>query len=100
MLSIPKCLTDKTRLGYVLTFDTPSTSKNIFVKPVIPDTSPPKVDKGKAVMEGEVLVIPQPPAKLPIIRKPFTCHHCGEPGQIRPNCPHWQVQKEEKMAGS
>jgi hypothetical protein len=55
MLSIQKCPTDKTGLGYVLPCisDTP-TSKNIFVKPVIPESPPPRVDKGKTVMKGEV----------------------------------------------
>jgi hypothetical protein len=58
MLSIQKCPTDKTGLWYVPTSDTPSTSKTIFVKPVIPDTPPLKVDKGKAVMETGVRFIP------------------------------------------
>jgi hypothetical protein len=84
MLSIQKCPTDKTGLGYV----PPSTSKTIFVKPVIPESPPPRVDKGKAIMKGEVPIIPQPPAKLPIRREPLTCHHCGDPGHIRPKCPH------------
>jgi hypothetical protein len=81
MLSIQKCPTNKTRLGYVPTSisDTSSTSKTIFV------------DKGKAVMEGKVLIISQSITKLPIRRKPLTCHHCGELGHIRPNCPHQQV---------
>jgi hypothetical protein len=96
MLSIQKCSTDKTRLGYVPTSDTPSTSKTIFVKPVILDTPPPKVDKGKAKMEAEVSFIPQPLTKLPMRRKPLTCHHCDEPGHIRPNCPHRQVQRKKK----
>jgi hypothetical protein len=96
MLSIQKCPTDKTGLGYVPTSDTPSASKTIFVKPVIPDTPPPKVDKGKAKMETEVSFIPQPSAKLPIRRKPLTCHQCDEPGHIRPNCPHRQVQRKKK----
>jgi hypothetical protein len=54
MLSIQKCPTDKTGLGYVppSISNTPSTSKIIFVKPVIPESPPPRVDKGKAVMEG------------------------------------------------
>jgi len=85
MLSIQKCPTDKIELGYVppSSYDTPSTSKTIFVKPVIPESPPSIMDKGKTVMDGEVPVIPQPPAKLPIRRKPLTCHHCGEPGHIR-----------------
>jgi len=40
MLSIQKCPTDKNRLGYVppSTFDIPSTSHTIFVKPTSGDT--------------------------------------------------------------
>jgi hypothetical protein len=100
MLSIQKCPTDETGVGYVPTSDTPSTSKTIFVKPVIPDTPPPKVDKGKAIMETGVRFIPQPPTKLPLAmlpirRKLLTCHHCDEPGHIKPNCPHRQVQRKE-----
>jgi hypothetical protein len=86
MLSIQKCPTDKTRLRYVppSTSDTLSTSQTIFVKPVIPESPPSSVDKGKIVIDGEVPVIPQRLAKLPIRRKPPTCHHCGEPRHIRP----------------
>jgi hypothetical protein len=96
MLSIQKCPTDKTGLGYVppSTSDTPSTSQTIFVKPVIPESPPSRVDKGKTVMEGEVPVIPQPLAKLPIRRKPPTFHHCGKLGHIRPKCPHRQAQRK------
>jgi hypothetical protein len=67
-----------------------------FVKPVIPESPPSRVDKGKGVMKGEVPIIPQPPAKLPIRRKPLTCHHYSEPGHIRPNCPHRQFQRKKK----
>jgi hypothetical protein len=96
MLSIQKCPTDKTGLGYVRTSDTPSTSKTIFVRPVIPESPPPRMDKGKAVMEGEVPFNPQPLVKLPIKRKPLICHHCNESGHIRPNCPHRKFQRKEK----
>jgi hypothetical protein len=56
MLSIQKCPIDKIGLGYVPTSisDTPSTSKTIFVRPVIPESPPLRMDKGKIVMEGEV----------------------------------------------
>jgi len=98
MLSIQKCPTDKTGPGYAppSTSDIPSTSQTFFVKPVIPKSPPSIVDKGKTVMEREVPVIPQPPAKLPIRRKPPTCHQCGELGHIRPKCPHQQVQRKKK----
>jgi hypothetical protein len=93
MLSIQKCPIDKTGLGYVppSTSNIPSTSQTIFVKPVIPKSPPSNVDKGKTVMDGEVLVILQSLDKLPIRRKPPTCHHCGEPGHIRLKCPHRQI---------
>jgi hypothetical protein len=52
------------------------------------------MDKGKTVMEGKAPVIPQSQAKLPIRRKPPTCHHCGVLGDIRPKCPHRQVQRK------
>jgi hypothetical protein len=96
MLSIQKCPHDKTGLGYGLTstFDTPSTSQTIFVKPVIPVSPPSSVVNEKTVMEGEVPVIPQPLAKLPIKRKTPTCHHCGELGHIRPKCSDRQVQRK------
>jgi hypothetical protein len=90
MLSIHKCPTDKTRLGYVPTSisDTPSTSKTIFVRPVILESPPPRMDKGKATMEEEVPLNNKPLVKLPIRKKPPTCHNCGNLGHIRPNCPH------------
>jgi hypothetical protein len=98
MLSIQKCPTDKTRLGYVPTSisDTPSTFKTIFVRQVIPESPPPRMDKGKIVMEGEVPFNTQPLVKLPIKKKPPTCHQCGTLGHIRPNCPHWQVRQKKK----
>jgi hypothetical protein len=61
MLSIQKCPTDKTGLGYVAsTSDIPSTSKIVFVKPTVPEPPPACVDKGKAIMEGEVPAIAKP----------------------------------------
>jgi hypothetical protein len=95
MLSIQKCPTDKIGIWYVppSSSDTSFTSQTIFVKPVIPKSPPSSVDKGKTIMDGEVPIIPQSLAKLPIRRKPHTCHHCCELGHIRPKCPHRQVQR-------
>jgi hypothetical protein len=60
MLSIQEFSTSMTGLRYVppSIYDTPSTSKTIFVKPVILESPPIRVDKGKAVMEGEVPITP------------------------------------------
>jgi len=96
MLSIQKCPTGKTGLRYVppSTSDTPSTSQTIFVKLVIPESPPSSANKGKNVMDGEIPVIPQPRAKVPIIRKPPICHHCGGLGYIKPKCPHRQILRK------
>jgi hypothetical protein len=92
MLSIQKCPTNKTGLGYVAsTSDIPSSSKIVFVKRTVPELPPAYVDEGKAVMEGEVPTTAQPPQKPSTRRKPPTCHHCGVSGHIRPKCPQRQA---------
>jgi hypothetical protein len=68
MLSIQKCPTDKTGLGYVAFISNiPSTSKTVFVKPIIPESPPACMDKGKAVIGGkgpvDAEIIKQPPTK-------------------------------------
>jgi hypothetical protein len=56
MLSIQKSPTDKTRLGYVAPpFDLPSTSRIVFVKPTVPEPPPTVVDKGKDIINGDIL---------------------------------------------
>jgi hypothetical protein len=48
ILSIQKSPTDKTRLRYVAPpSDIPSTSRTVFVKPIVPEPPPTVVDKGK-----------------------------------------------------
>lgn len=55
MLSVQKSPTDKTGLGYVSsTSDIPSTFKTVFVKPTVPELPPACMDKGKAVIGGDV----------------------------------------------
>jgi hypothetical protein len=90
MLSIQKSLTDKTGLGYVApSFDTPSTSRTVFVKPAIPEPLPTVEDKGKDKIIGDVLGTQKP---LPIRRSPI-CHHCGLSGHVRPQCSLFKAQK-------
>jgi arsenate reductase-like glutaredoxin family protein len=85
MLSIQKSPTDKTRLGYVASsFDIPSTSRTVFVKPTIPEPPSISLDKGKEVIDGDVQAIAIVTQKPPIIRRPPICHHCGLSGHIRP----------------
>jgi hypothetical protein len=57
ILSIQKCPTDKTGLGYVppSIYDTPSTSKTIFVKPVIPNLHPQEWIREKLLWKGKFL---------------------------------------------
>jgi hypothetical protein len=76
MLSIQKSPTDKTRLRYVASASNiPSTSKTVFVKPIVPEPPLTCVDKGKAVIGGEgsvdAEIIKMPPTK----RSPPICHH-------------------------
>jgi hypothetical protein len=53
MLSIQKSPTDKTRLEYVaFSSDIPSTSKNVFVKPIVLELPSVCMDKGKEVISG------------------------------------------------
>jgi len=67
MLSIQKCPTDKTGLGYVAsTSDISSTSKTVFIKPIVLDPLPACVDKGNVVIGGE------DPVGTEIIKKPPT----------------------------
>jgi hypothetical protein len=83
MLSIQKSPTDKTGLGYVApSSDAPSTSKTVFVKPVVPKPPPTVEDKGKDKVNNDV-----PGAQKPhSIRRPPICHHCGLSGHVRPQC--------------
>jgi len=84
MLSIQKSLTDKTGLGYVASsFDIPSTSKTVFVKPVVLEPPSVGLDKGKEIIGGDVLVSVKATQKLPFTRRPSICHLCGLSEHIR-----------------
>jgi hypothetical protein len=78
MLSIQNDPTDKTGLGYVaFYFDIPSTSRTIFVKPMV--LEPPTIvrDKQKEVIGGDISATAEATQKLPTIRQPPICHHYG-----------------------
>jgi hypothetical protein len=90
MLSIQKSTTDKTGLGYVApSFDTPSTSKTVFVKPPVPKPPPTVEDKGKDKVNDDV----PGTQKSHSIRRPPICHHCGLSGHARPQCSLLKAQK-------
>jgi hypothetical protein len=86
MLSIQKSPTDKTGLRYVAP---PSTSKTVFVKPVVPEPPPIVEDKGKDKINGDVPGTQKPPS----IRRSPIYHHCGLSGHVRPQCSLLKAQK-------
>jgi len=81
MLLIQKSPTDKTGLRYVApSSDTTSTSRTVFVKPVVPEPPPTVKDKGKDKIDGDVLGTQKPSS----IRKSPICHHYDLSGHVRP----------------
>jgi hypothetical protein len=67
MLTRQKCSFDKTGIGYVATIDASNiafTSKNVFVKPSVPEPQNAYQDRGMTIATKS----------LP------TCHHCGGGG--------------------
>jgi hypothetical protein len=90
MLSIQKSPTDKTGLGYVApSSDSPSTSKIVFVKPVVPEPPPTAEDKGKDKINDYVPGTQKPHS----IRRSPICHHYGLSGHVRPQCSLLKAQK-------
>jgi hypothetical protein len=90
MLSIQKSPTDKTGLGYVAPpSDIPSTSMTVFVKPTVPEPPPTVLDKGKDMINGDLLVT----QKLPTTKRSPICHHCGLSGHVRPQCSLLKAQR-------
>jgi hypothetical protein len=89
-LSIQKSPADKTGLGYVApSFDAPSTSKTVFVKPTVPEPPPTVEDKGKDKVNNDVPGTQKPHS----IRRPPICHHCSLSGHVRPQCSILKAQK-------
>jgi len=83
MLSIQKSPTDKTGLGYVVSSsDISSTSRSVFVKPIVPEPPTTIMDKQKEVIGGDIPATAEATKKLPTIRRPPICHHCGLSGHI------------------
>jgi hypothetical protein len=79
MLSIQKSPTDKTGLEYVAPpSDIPFTSRTVFVKPTILKPPLTIMDKGKDIISGDIPIT----QKLPTIRRPPICHHCGLSGHV------------------
>jgi hypothetical protein len=78
MLSVQKCPSDKIGLEYVaFTSEIASTSKTVFIKPIVPEPLPTCVDKGKDIIGGEVIAVVETVKKSSTKKSPPTCHHCG-----------------------
>ena len=109
MLSIQKSASDRTSLGYSLSFsNTASTSTTVFVPPTsnndIENTDvkislvSENLDKGKSILEVPPKLdkkdAKNPKAKKANSQKPkqkkqHLCHHYGVVGHTRPNCYKW-----------
>jgi hypothetical protein len=81
MRSIQKSPTNKISLGYVVpSYDAPSTSKTVFVKPTAPEPPPTIEDKGKGKVNDDIPGTQKPHS----IRRSPICHHCGLSGHVHP----------------
>jgi hypothetical protein len=91
MLSIQKSPTDKTGLGYVAPpSNIPSTSRTVFVKPVVPEPPPTVEDKWKDKINGDVPGTQKPPS----IKKYPICHHCDLNGMSDPSTPFLKHKRQ------
>jgi hypothetical protein len=96
MLSVQKSPTDKIGIRYVVSSsDISSISKIVFIKLIVPEPPHACMDKGKAVIVGEDLVVAELIQKPPTKKVPPICHHCGVSSHIRPWCPQHQAQKSK-----
>ncbi|NCG69390.1 hypothetical protein GWJ21_16490, partial [Bacillus coagulans] len=121
MLSNQKSASDRTGLGYGLSFsNSASTSSTVFVPPadtvkienidVKTELASENVDKGKSIL-GAPPKLEKKGAKLPKDKKANSqkpkqkkqhlCYHCGAAGHTRPNCYKWlATQKSNSMTAS
>ena len=106
MLSIQKSASDRTGLGYDLSFtNIASSSTTVFVPPannvkienneIKTELASENIDNGKSILEAppklEKKDVKNPWAKKANSQKPkqkkqHLCHHCGAAGHTRPNC--------------
>ena len=92
VLSTQKPSSDKTSLGYAVSFSpsssTATRSRTIFV---------PQSEKGDKVMKFKTDL-----SNSKSFIRPHVCHHCGVFGHIRPNCfklyPHKQLSKWSQVS--
>ena len=92
VLSAQKPISDKTGLGYVVSFGSFSSTayglRTVFVL---------QSEKGDKCMKSKIVL-----ANYKSFVRPHVCHHCGVSGHIRPNCfklyPQKQVSKWSQVS--
>nr|POE91276.1 hypothetical protein CFP56_34597 [Quercus suber] len=114
MLSNQKSASDRTGLGYGISFsNTTSTSNTVFVPPannteienidVKTELASENLDKGKSILgappKQDKKDAKNPKAKNANSQKPeqtkqHLCHHCGAAGHTRPNCYKWLATQQ------
>ena len=121
MLSNQKSASDRTGLGYGLSFsNSASTSSTVFVPPANTDKieninvktelASENINKGKSIL-GAPPKLDKKDAKIPRDKKANSqkskqkkqhlCYHCGAAGHTRPNCYKWlATQQSNSMTSS
>ena len=114
MLSIQKSTSDRTGLGYGLSFSNiTSSSTTVFVPPanyvkienneIKTELVSENLDKGKSILRAppklEKKDVKNPTTKKTNSQKPkqkkhHLCHHCGAAGHTRPNCYKWLATQQ------
>ena len=114
MLSIQKSTSDRTGLGYGLSFfNTTFSSTTVFIPPanyvkienneIKTELASENLDKGKSIL-GAPLKLEKKDVKNPKVKKinsqkpkqkkQHLCHHCGAAGHTRPNCYKWLATQQ------
>ena len=114
MLNIQKSTSDRTSLGYDLSFSNiTSSSTTVFVPPanyvkienneIKTELASENLDKGKSILGASLKLekkdVKNPKAKKTNSQKPkqkkqHLCHHCGAAGHTRPNCYKWLATQQ------
>ena len=92
VLSVQKSISDKTGLGYAVSFGHSSSTASRLRIVFVPQSG--KCDKG---MKSKIDLV-----NSKSFVRPYNCHHCGVFGHIRPNCfklyPQKQVSKRSQVS--
>jgi len=75
----------------------PSTSKNVFVKPTVPEPPCVSLDKGNEVIEGDVPISVKDTQKPPIIKRPPLWVKWPHPTSVLPSQSS-EIKGQERVA--